>query len=82
MRTHEEFLKEMKKAHNCEEAKGRIFCVSVDKVGSEKCVYCHSVVKYKRVTEEELSSWLKKERNDALKNFEERKKKTQTNIKE
>jgi len=60
MRTFEEFQLEMKKAHDCDKCRGRIFCVSVDALGVKRCAYCNQVVNYPTPTNEEFISWLEK----------------------
>ncbi len=32
--------------HNCPKSKGKIVCITIDKVGVTKCNYCNRVVDY------------------------------------
>ena len=58
MRTHEEFMMEMVKAHDCEKSNGKIFSISVDNVGNKRCAYCGEIVNYPQPTTEEFLYWI------------------------
>ncbi len=34
------------KVHNCEKGKGKIVCITIDKIGITRCAYCNQVVNY------------------------------------
>ena len=58
-RTHEQFIKEMEAAHDCDKCHGKIFCIATDLLGNTRCAYCHEIVKYPHATDEELKEWMK-----------------------
>jgi len=53
-----EFQKKTQDAHNCDKCQGKIFCVSIDKLGVNRCAYCNEVVIYPLLTKEELKAWM------------------------
>jgi len=58
MRTHEEYMKQMKEAHTCDKCEGKIFAISLDKLGNQRCGYCNQIVKYPKATKFELAFWI------------------------
>jgi ribosomal protein L37AE/L43A len=38
--------KDMEELHNCEKCKGKIVCITIDKLGITRCAYCHQQVNY------------------------------------
>ena len=69
LRTHEEFMKEMKEAHWCEKCDGKIFCISLDYLGNTCCGYCGVQVNYPKATKYELAFWITMKEDKKL--FEE-----------
>lgn len=58
MRTHKEFMKQIKETHDCKECHGKIFSVSIDSIGNRRCGYCHKIVEYPKPTMEEIRNWM------------------------
>jgi len=54
-----EFQKKTQEAHNCDKCQGKIFCVSIDKLGITRCAYCNELVIYPSLTKEELGALMK-----------------------
>lgn len=55
----EEFRKKQQQAHSCQKCQGKIFCISIDKLGQTRCAYCNEIVNYPRATKEDLDRWMK-----------------------
>ena len=60
MRTPKQFIQQMQDAHSCEQSEGKIFAVSMDKLGNTFCAYCGEQVSYPNPTKEEVNEIIKK----------------------
>jgi len=56
-----EAMKNLKDYHDCEKCRGKMVCITTDKLGVKRCGYCNQVVRYPRLTKGAFETWARGE---------------------
>lgn len=51
---------DLSEIHNCKKCQGKIVCITVDKLGIERCSYCGKIIPYRQFIERKLGMSVKK----------------------
>jgi len=65
-----EDLSEIEKIHSCEKSQGKIVCISIDNMGTTRCVYCGEIINCFPIWK---AFWKKNQSNKAKEHWNKRK---------
>lgn len=55
---YDEAWKHLEDYHDCEQCRGKIVFIGIDKLGNQICGYCKQIVRYPHMTKEAFEKWM------------------------